>query len=204
MIEISYISTTTEPVSTDRLLALLQQSLTNNARAGVTGLLLYGNATFLQALEGEEKDVDALFGRIEKDQRHTNIRILHHRPIERRRYADWSMGFKRVSDQDLQDIKGLRDISATDITADYLIQHPAVAEKLMDHFRTPYWDPLVRELDEKEALIKQLKRTLANTRSRIEVASLVLESVADAARSGGINEGHANLCALALNALRAS
>ena len=60
MIQISYISSATEPLSNQDLLALLQECRENNAGRGVTGMLLYGNATFLQAPEGDEKVVDDL------------------------------------------------------------------------------------------------------------------------------------------------
>jgi len=107
MIQVSYISSVTEPMSTQDLLTLLQECRENNAGNGVTGMLLYGNATFLQVLEGEEKVIDDLVEKIRKDQRHTNLQILHRRPIQRRQYSDWSMGFKRVSDKELQRVEGL-------------------------------------------------------------------------------------------------
>ncbi len=82
MIELSYISTATSAMSTQDLLALLQQSRKNNADNGVTGMLLYGNGTFLQVLEGDERAVDALIANIRKDPRHTNIKMLYRKTIE--------------------------------------------------------------------------------------------------------------------------
>lgn len=202
MIQIAYISAATQPMSTEHLLALLQQSLRNNAGNGVTGMLLYGNATFLQALEGEESVVAALFDKILLDPRHTNVKILHRKAIERRQYSDWTMGFKRVSDQELQKIEGLRDFSEKNFNSEYLAENTAVAETLMDHYSKPYWDPLVRALDEKDDIITDLKKTLAETRGSIEVASLMLESVVDASKINGLSEGHVRLCELALDALR--
>jgi hypothetical protein len=202
MIQISYISSAAEPLSTEQLLALLQQCLANNAGKGVTGMLLYGNATFLQVLEGEEKVVDALYDRIQKDPRHSRVQFLHRRTIERRQYADWSMGFKKVSDEELRHIEGLRDFTAKDFNSDFLSQNAAVVDSLIDHYRAPYWDPLVRELDEKEKVIEHLNKVLAHTRGCAEIASLVLESVAEASRKGSLSEGHVRLCGLALDALR--
>jgi bacteriocin-like protein len=37
--------------------------------------------------------------------------MLHRKTIERRQYSDWSMGFKRISDKELQNVEGLRDFS---------------------------------------------------------------------------------------------
>jgi hypothetical protein len=202
MIQILYLSSAAHPMSTEELLAILRQSLTNNAANGVTGMLLYGNETFLQALEGEEQVVDNLYEKIRKDVRHANIRFLHRRTIGRRQYSDWSMGFKRVSDTELKNIKGLRDFSEKDFNSEYLAQNEAVVETLMDHYRTPYWDLLVRDLDEKDQIIRDLKKTIAHTKGCAEVAILVLESVAGAGITGGLSAGHVHLCELALDTLR--
>lgn len=202
MIQATYISSAAQPMTTEQLLALLQQCLANNAGDGVTGILLYGNGTFLQALEGEADVVDRLYEKIQRDPRHTNVTLLTRRTIERRQYAEWSMGFKRVSDHELQQIEGLRDFSARDFNAGYLTQHAAVVEGLMDHYRTPYWDPLVRELDEQGKTISTLKNRLAHARGCVEIAALVLESIAAASRSGSLGEDHVRLCDLALDRLR--
>jgi hypothetical protein len=99
MIQISYISAATDAMSTQGLLALLQKSRDNNADNGITGMLLYGNGTFLQVLEGDKPVVDALITKIQNDPRHTTLKMLHRKTIERRQYSDWSIGFKRVSDK---------------------------------------------------------------------------------------------------------
>ncbi len=54
MIQLSYLSTATRPMGAEPLSALLQQCLGYNPGNGITGFLLYGNGTFLQALEGED------------------------------------------------------------------------------------------------------------------------------------------------------
>jgi hypothetical protein len=200
MIQIAYISTATEPMTTEQLVALLEQSFKNNTACGVTGMILYGNATFLQALEGEERVVDALYEKISKDPRHRSIVFLHRKTIERRQYSDWTMAFKRVSDKELQGIDGLRDFREADFNSEYLTQNTVVAENLMSHFGS--WDPLLRELAEKERYIENLKTSLAHARSRIEIASLVLESIADASRTNSLSERHLHLCEFAQETLR--
>jgi uncharacterized membrane protein (DUF373 family) len=135
MIQISYISSATAPMSNQDLLGLLQECRENNAESGVTGMLIYCNATFLQVLEGDEKVVDDLIDKIRKDPRHTNLQVLHRRTIERRQHSDWSMGFKRVSDKELRVVEGLRDFGKKDFNPDYLVQHSAAVQSLMNHFR---------------------------------------------------------------------
>jgi hypothetical protein len=201
MIQIAYISTATQPMTTEQLIDLLQQSFENNTATGVTGMLIFGNATFLQVLEGEERVVDGLYEKIKKDPRHNSPSLLHRKPIQRRQYDDWTMGFKRVAGKELQGIEGLRDFSETDFNSEYLKLNTAVADSIMDHFRKPYWDPLVRELEEKEDYIRHLKKSLARTRSSVEVASLVLESIFDASNTNSLSQRHLRLCAFALEAL---
>ena len=202
MIQIAYISSSIQPMATDALLTLLQQCLTNNLRQAITGMLMYGNGTFLQVLEGDEKSVAALVDKIGKDSRHSGIAILHRKSIERREYRDWSMAFKRVSEEALQHIEGLHDFGAHDFNIDYLRVNTSVVEKLMNHFRAPHWDPLIRELDAKEKVIEHLSKVLAQARGRIDIASLVLESVVNASRAGDLNENHIRLYESALDSLR--
>ncbi len=135
MIQISYISSAVEPMSKQALLGLLQECRESNAGRGVTGMLLYGNGTFLQVLEGEERVIDALVEKIRRDPRHTDLQILQRTTIERRQYSDWSMGFKRVSDKELRQVEGLRGFGEQDFNPDYLARHDSIVQSLMDHFR---------------------------------------------------------------------
>ena len=135
MIQISYISSASPPMSTKELLGLLQQCRENNASRGVTGMLLYANGTFLQVLEGAEEVVDELVEIIKKDPRHKNIQMLYRKPIERREYSDWSMGFRRLSDKDLKEVQGLRDFGEKDFNPEHLAQHGTVVQSLMNHYR---------------------------------------------------------------------
>jgi len=202
MIQTAYVSHAAETMTQEALLSLLQQCLANNEASGVTGMLLYGNETFLQVLEGEEAVLDGVVDKISKDPRHSKIRFLYRKPLERRQYADWSMGFKRVSAQDLRSIDGAANFGAQDFNFDYLIEHEAVVDTLMEHFREPHWDPLIRELDAKDKVIEYLKKELTHTRGCIEIASFVLENLAAASRSGRLDEEQLRLCESALETLR--
>lgn len=202
MIQTAYVSRAAGAMPEASLLSLLQECLANNEASGVTGMLLYGNDTFLQILEGEEADLDPLVDKIKKDPRHSDVHFLYRKTIDSRQYTDWSMGFKRVSAQGLNGIDGFSGFGAQDFNRDYLIEHGAVVDSLMEHFRVPHWDPLVRELDAKDKVIEYLKKTLSHTRGCIEIASFVLESVAAASRSGRLGEQQLRLCEAALETLR--
>lgn len=202
MIQIVYISSAVESWSTEQLLELLQQCLRNNAARGVTGMLLYGEDTFLQALEGEDAVIDELVERIARDPRHAKVQLLHRREVERRQYSDWSMGFKRISDQELSSIKGLKNFGAKDFNFDFLVRNDGIVDTLMEHYRAPHWDPLVRELDAKDKVIEHLEKALLQSRGSVEIATLVLESIADASKGGTLSDRHIRLCESALADLR--
>ena len=116
MIQVSYISSATSPMSTADLSRLLEECREYNAAHGVTGMLLYSNETFVQVLEGEERVIDELLDRIEVDTRHTDIKLLSRRRIEKREYSGWNMGFKRLADKKKDVYDG--DIEAIIMNAD--------------------------------------------------------------------------------------
>lgn len=188
-------------MSADQLLALLMQCRTNNVARGLTGMLLYGNGTFLQVLEGDDAVVDRLVDTIGADPRHVGMKQLFRKTIEERQYADWSMGFERVTDDSLKQIDGLRDFSEGDFNVEYLATRRDVIDTLMDQYRITHWDPLIREIDAKDKVIEHLRRSLVQARSRAELMSLVLESMTSAARQGGLSDEHVRLCESMLGTL---
>jgi len=202
MVQISYVSQATAPMSAEQLLDLLMQCRRNNVARDVTGILLYGNGTFLQTIEGDDQVVDDLVALIGTDPRHTSVKLLTRRVIDSRQYADWSMGFERITNESLQAVEGLRDFGLEDFNFRTLAVSESAIESLMEHYRVTHWDPLVREIDAKDKVIQHLRQALVQSRGRSEMASLVLESVIAAARGGeGLREDHLRLCESALSLL---
>ncbi|GAB4480447.1 MAG: hypothetical protein OHK0018_11880 [Erythrobacter tepidarius] len=74
--------------------AILATSARNNPARGITGLLLFNGRNFLQLLEGEESQVNALLETIFADPRHSGVSVLDRRTIAERTCPDWAM--KRV------------------------------------------------------------------------------------------------------------
>ena len=58
MIQLSYLSAPSRPMSVDDLMDILNKSRENNARLGISGMLLFTGEWFIQVLEGDEKIVD--------------------------------------------------------------------------------------------------------------------------------------------------
>lgn len=103
LIEVIYTSTATRAMGDEDLRSILDTSVRRNTHDGVTGLLLFANAIFLQAVEGPAASIDALLARLESDPRHHAITILSHTEVTQRNFAQWSMGFKQLAPQDLID-----------------------------------------------------------------------------------------------------
>lgn len=75
----------------------------HNKENGITGVLFYENRNFIQALEGEEDAVRGTLKRVQKDPRHTNLKVLVDKPIEERSFSDWAMDTFFVKHPDLVD-----------------------------------------------------------------------------------------------------
>lgn len=202
MIRVTYLSQASSPLSADGLLELLDQCHRNNTAKGLTGMLLFGNGTFLQSLEGEKSVVDPLVDRIAKDPRHRDMKILRRDDITERQYSEWSMGFERVTESTLETIPSLRNFGLRNFNPDYLSQHGEVVDTLLDRHRAPHWDPLVRELDARDKLIKDLRSELASARNDAEMAALVLEMVTEVAKEGRLDDAHLEICRSTLRSLR--
>lgn len=90
---IVYVSAATVSFNREAILALLDQSRRNNAATGITGMLLYHDGNFMQAVEGPPTALDALMERIRRDPRHHGIIVMAEETASERSFADWSMGF---------------------------------------------------------------------------------------------------------------
>jgi hypothetical protein len=101
-----YVSTAKQLLNTDELVEILTKAKEKNSRLGITGMLLYKEGNFMQLLEGEEKIVRDLYETIRLDVRHHDAIILLDEPAEDRLFADWSMGFKDLSDPELESLPG--------------------------------------------------------------------------------------------------
>ena len=174
MIQVSYISKATQSMSQDDLEEILRASRENNRRLGITGMLLYGNNTFVQILEGEEKGVNALIDKIKRDPRHADFHVLKKKTIDRREFADWSMDFKRVSGEDFHAVKGLEQLVEKDFNTTFLESHASIVESLMEHFRKDRLKKIGQEelsLDEEDRFINILHQII---RAAVRVLAVLM------------------------------
>ncbi len=118
-------------MNNDELLRILKEARENNQKLNVTGMLLYRDGFFIQALEGEQDVVEDLYAHIAKDQRHKNIITVYQNEIKERLFTDWSMGFNRVEDKHLESIEGYNGL----INAHFFADKPGRAVSLLESFR---------------------------------------------------------------------
>ena len=112
-----YFSSSTTPFDEQALSVILQQSRLNNARLGITGVLLYVRGSIIQVLEGEKQAVDALYERITRDPRHTRITCALSRPIASRQFGEWHMGYETITARQLAEIQSLVDLENSEAGA---------------------------------------------------------------------------------------
>lgn len=123
---------------------LLKQIRPDNAKQGITGMLIYTGTAFLQVLEGGRKNVNALSERILRDRRHLRVTTILHEPLPRRQFNDWTMDFVTVDPTDVDEIVGGPNF-LTGAPAVHL--EPARIGRLIAASRKPSWQSEPRAIE---------------------------------------------------------
>jgi hypothetical protein len=121
VIQLVYLSSATQWPSSADLQALLQQSQQRNASSGITGMLLYKNAQFLQLLEGEAGPVHEIFASVCRDPRHNGVVKLVEQAAAERSFDGWYMGFRNLDDDAPPPPAGFADVFAGGFDKDALL-----------------------------------------------------------------------------------
>jgi blue light- and temperature-responsive anti-repressor len=118
LISLIYASRSTEYFHEHEIPDLLQQARIANAKQAFTGMLLYIGGSFLQVLEGRPELVDAVFGKILKDERHTQVTLIASEPIPARSFEGWTMMHKTLDPVEAGELIGEIDyfVSPTWVT----------------------------------------------------------------------------------------
>ena len=135
LVSLVYVSFASQDMSEDELREILKKARENNQKLDVTGMLLYRNGFFIQALEGEEEVVTALYEKIKLDPRHRSILQIHKYPIRKRSFEDWSMGFHYVENQDLAGLEGFSSFLTKPFNGNFFRDNPSSAETLLYSFK---------------------------------------------------------------------
>ena len=85
---------------------IIEVSRENNARAGITGALLYTEGCFAQILEGDYQAIERAFEAIQNDERHTAVVPLQFERIAERGFGLWSMAYVGTQQDGPADVLG--------------------------------------------------------------------------------------------------
>ncbi|ASD64717.1 BLUF domain-containing protein [Bdellovibrio bacteriovorus] len=88
-----YFSKAAEDLSYTDIREILEVSRRNNARLGITGLLIFRDGYFVQLLEGDEAPVRNVLTAIRDDDRNYSVKVLIEAIGAERLFPDWSMAF---------------------------------------------------------------------------------------------------------------
>lgn len=120
-----FISTAQKLMSEAELLNLLQSAREKNTENNITGMLLYGEGTFMHVLEGEKEDLQTVYNHIQADKRHRNIIVMITGILKERIFSKWSMSFASSNADVLEMIEGYSNPANINFTSD-VNNHPTV------------------------------------------------------------------------------
>ena len=143
LIHCIYTSTAKAGFGAAQLAELLRLARARNQATEITGMLLYSERSFFQAIEGKATDVDACFARIQLDPRHGKVTRIIREAIARRSFGDWTMGFSEVTPNALNEIEGLNDFFGDKSCFDGL--DSGRAKKLLTAFAAGRWRTTLSE-----------------------------------------------------------
>jgi len=96
--ELIYVSHRSINCADEDVAQILESSIHQNSKEGITGVLLYSKTQFIQVLEGEALTILKLYDHIKKDRRHHNPLLINLNIIEKRYFPSWQMGSKNVKE----------------------------------------------------------------------------------------------------------
>lgn len=91
--QVLYVSTLSPELPLSVVADIAHHARARNAAHGITSLLAFDGQRFCQLLEGERRPVLSLAERIRSDPRHAGVEVLHHGPLQARRFSDFQLAF---------------------------------------------------------------------------------------------------------------
>lgn len=135
MLSLIYVSSSIKQLSDAELLDILKVSRENNSSRDITGLLLYKGGNFMQALEGPEETVRALYEKIEQDPRHKDVSIISTEQIQARQFPAWEMAFTNLDNSEIRNEPGYSQFLENDFTDEVYRKNPLRAYIMLLTFR---------------------------------------------------------------------
>jgi hypothetical protein len=129
-----YASVASRKMTDTDLKQILLVSRRKNQDNLITGMLLYMDPFFIQALEGDISTLEQSFSIINQDPRHEKIRIIYKQPVPERIFPEWNMGFNKFEQAHLGQIEGLSDFLQRP-TTEFLVDSSNRVLQLLNLFR---------------------------------------------------------------------
>ena len=139
LVQLIYTSQAVEPFSGEQLSKLLEAARANNKALGVSGMLVYEDRIFLQALEGDESVVMPLYEKIGQDKRHEQLILLSKRAVEERAFSEWTMGFFNADVTALESLSGFYDFFGRNFSLFDFARNADLAHKILLRFKDGAW-----------------------------------------------------------------
>ncbi|MDM0010580.1 BLUF domain-containing protein [Variovorax sp. J22G73] len=99
--ELLYTSQDAMKMTVQEARKLAKSASVQNAKLGITGMLVFDGERFCQHLEGAPEAIRKMFEKILRDPRHADIRVLVSGSSNLRKFKNFSMGFASLGDVDL-------------------------------------------------------------------------------------------------------
>tara|TARA_R110002012_G_scaffold296165_1_gene493307 strand:- start:458 stop:889 length:432 start_codon:yes stop_codon:yes gene_type:complete len=137
--QMAYVSVTDTQLGNDDLSDILNASIQNNERDGITGLLMYHDQLFFQVLEGAEDMVNKSYKRIVIDQRHHGLSNVWEGQADERAFPDWAMGLvspDTLGEKGRDSLRSLAELKRADgplLSGETLAE--ALARSVLSEFR---------------------------------------------------------------------
>lgn len=136
LLRVLYVATARKPFAREELVTLLERARANNEREDITGLLLYRDSLFLQALEGPPAAIRALLNRIRDDNRIFPLDLIDESETPVRLLPDWRMAFRNLDDPGVAAHPGFSDfMNASRTEAKNLPSDPSNYWSTLDYYR---------------------------------------------------------------------
>lgn len=137
--QLLYISAATHEFTEEELQDLLTLARERNQEQGVSGMLLFHEGSFIQALEGAQEDVERIYRKIGKDKRHSETRVLFRGEIAERDFDGWSMGFYRSNQSSARNLEGFHQFLQRGFRNSSEEANGTTARKALIGFREGKW-----------------------------------------------------------------
>jgi hypothetical protein len=127
-----YISHPTASITDADCADIVASARRNNARVGLTGMLLYvPSRAFVQVLEGEPSTITDTLSVMLRDVRHAWPTVLLDHRVDRRAFAGWPMGYRRMTLAELATADGYAGYSVDSLRDDDRSEEGRIALRMM-------------------------------------------------------------------------